>query len=79
MASPGARFRPLVGRLIEEGRLDDVVLDTLCDPPQEYTFGGIIAHVLNFAAHRRSLALGALASAGVIDLGNGDPRTWVAA
>lgn len=55
------------------------MLDTLCDPPQEYTFGGIIAHVLNFAAHRRSLALGALASAGVIDLGNGDPRTWVAA
>jgi hypothetical protein len=75
----GARFRSLVGRLIEEGRLDDVVLDTLCDPPQEYTFGGIIAHVLNFAAHRRSLALGALASAGVTDLGNGDPRTWVAA
>jgi len=78
-AIAGARFRSLVGRLIEEGRLDDVVLDTLCDPPQEYTFGGIIAHVLNFAAHRRTLALGALASAGVTDLGNGDPRTWVAA
>jgi AraC family transcriptional regulator len=61
-----------------DGQLDDTVVDTLCDPPQEYTYGGIIAHVLTFAAHRRMVAIGALHSAGVIDLGIGDPRLWVA-
>lgn len=78
-AVAGARFRTLVGNVIDEGRLDDTVVDTLCEPQQEYTFGGMVAHVLNFAAHRRSLAVGALASAGVTDLGDGDPRRWVAA
>jgi hypothetical protein len=34
--------------------------------------------VLTFAAHRRTLAIGALHSAGIIDLGAGDPMTWVA-
>ena len=61
-----------------DGRLDDTVVDTLCDPPEEFTYGGIIAHVLTFAAHRRSLAVGALATAGITDLGAGDPRLWVA-
>ncbi len=55
-------------------RFLDLLPDTLEDPALS-----AIAHVLNFAAHRRSLALGALASAGAIDLGNGDPRTSVAA
>jgi hypothetical protein len=38
----------------------------------------MIAHVLNFAAFRRTLVLGAFASAGITDLGYGDPRKWVA-
>lgn len=75
----GERFRSFVARVTAEGRLEDTVVDTLCDPPEEFTFGGIIAHVITFAAHRRSLAVGALASAGVTDLGAGDPCLWVAA
>ncbi len=43
-----------------------------------FTYGGLIAHVLTFAAHRRILVLGALESAGHPDLGSGDPRLWVA-
>jgi hypothetical protein len=31
-----------------------------------------------FAAHRRILVLGALETAGITELGNGDPRKWVA-
>ena len=38
----------------------------------------MIAHVLTFAAHRRTLVCGAFESAGVTDLGNGDPMRWVA-
>ena len=74
----GQRFRSFVQRVTRDGQLDDTVVDTLCDPPQEYTYGGIIAHVLTFAAHRRTVAVGALTSAGVTELGIGDPRLWVA-
>jgi AraC family transcriptional regulator len=40
--------------------------------------GGMIAHVLTFAAHRRTLVCGALIDAGITDLGAGDPMRWVA-
>jgi hypothetical protein len=38
----------------------------------------MIAHVLTFAAHRRTLVVGALFDAGITDLGYGDPMRWVA-
>jgi hypothetical protein len=38
----------------------------------------VLAHVLTFAAHRRTLVTGALISAGVdVDLVTADPRTWL--
>ena len=42
------------------------------------SLAAMIAHVLTFAAHRRLLVHGALASAGITDLGSGDPGKWVA-
>ena len=39
----------------------------------------MIAHVLTFAAHRRTLVVLALDEAGIKDLGWGDPMKWVAA
>ena len=63
---------------VSEGRLDDTFIDAHCTPVEVFTYGGMIAHVLTFAAHRRVLVLGALESAGIPDLGNGDPRKWVA-
>jgi hypothetical protein len=38
----------------------------------------MLGHVLTFAAHRRTLAIGALHSAGITDLEAGDPMRWVA-
>ena len=64
--------------MVSEGRLDETFVDAHCTPPEVYTYGGLIAHVLTFAAHRRTLVVGALTSAGVDDLGYGDPRKWVA-
>jgi hypothetical protein len=58
--------------------LDETFVDAVCDPPEVFTYGGMVAHVLTFAAHRRLLVLGALEDAGVPDLGNGDPMRWVA-
>jgi len=37
----------------------------------------VLAHVLTFSAVRRTLAIGALESAGVDDLGSGDPMQFV--
>ena len=64
--------------VVEEGRLDDTFIDALCDPAEVFTYGGMIAHVLTFAAYNRTLVVQALGEAGVSDLGFGDPMTWVA-
>jgi AraC-like DNA-binding protein len=74
----GEIFLRQVRQVVAEGRLDETFVDAHCTPPEVYTYGGLIAHVLTFAAHRRTLVVGALASAGVGDLGYGDPRKWVA-
>ena len=73
------RGRAEVRRVVEGGRLDETFIDAQCEPYETFTYGGLIAHVLTFAAHRRILVLGALESAGIADLGAGDPRLWVAA
>ncbi len=74
----GAEFLAEVRRVTSENRLDETFVDAHCSPPEIFTYGGLIAHVLTFAAHRRVMVLGALESAGISDLGAGDPRKWVA-
>lgn len=64
--------------VIAENRLDETFVDGTCEPPGVFTYGGMLAHVLTFASHRRTLALGALYSAGSRDLAPGDPMRWVA-
>jgi hypothetical protein len=74
----GPVFLSRVRSAIDERRLDETFVDATCDPPEVFTYGGMVAHVLTFAAHRRTLAIGALHSAGITDLGAGDPIRWVA-
>jgi AraC family transcriptional regulator len=78
LASEGAAFVAQVHEVTEQGRLDETFVDALCDEPEVFTYGGMIAHVLTFAAHRRTLVAGALVDAGITDLGSGDPMRWVA-
>ncbi len=73
----GPRFQQLVMGPIAEGRGDETFVDAVCDPPETFSYGGIAAHVLTFAAVRRTMAIGALESAGVTDLGSGDPMRFV--
>ena len=77
-AVAGSRFVALVNRLNDEGRFDESFVDTTCEPPRVFTYGGMVAHVLTFAAHRRSLLIGAFSTAGITDLGFGDPMHFVA-
>jgi AraC family transcriptional regulator len=78
LAESGPAFLTQVRAIVDEGRLDETFVDAICDPPEVFTYGGMIAHVLTFAAHRRTLVCGALNDAGVTDLGSGDPMRWVA-
>jgi AraC family transcriptional regulator len=59
----------------ERGGLGDMFVDTTSGTPYFFTYGGMIAHVLTYAAHRRTLVSGALHSAGITDLED-DPLAW---
>ena len=78
LAEAGPTFAESVDAIVCEDRLDETFVDALCDPPRVFTYGGMVAHVLTFAAHRRTLVCGSLVDAGVTDLGAGDPMHWVA-
>jgi AraC family transcriptional regulator len=79
LAEVGPRFVDEVRRACEQERLADMVLCLGSTPEstEVYTYGGMIAHVLTYAAHRRTLVAGALHSFGVTDLDE-DPIRWIA-
>lgn len=77
LAAIAPRFRELVVAPITDGRADDTFVDAVCEPPETFTYGGVLAHVLTFSAVRRTMAVGALESAGIADLGAGDPMGFV--
>lgn len=74
----GPAFLAQVQEVVDTGRLDDTFIDALCDPPEVFTYGGMIAHVLTFAAYNRTLVVQQLGELGIDDLGWGDPMLWVA-
>lgn len=78
LALVAPRFLAEVRDVAGAGRLDETFVDAMCDPAEVYTYGGMIAHVLTFAAHNRTLVVLALKKAGIDDLGWGDPMKWVA-
>lgn len=46
-------------------------VDALCDPPERFQYGAVLAHILTFSAYRRQLAFAALTQTGR-DIGYGD-------
>jgi AraC family transcriptional regulator len=78
LARVAPEFLREVRDVVTAGRLDETFVDALCEPAEMFTYGGMIAHVLTFAAHNRTLVVLALKKAGIEDLGWGDPMKWVA-
>jgi AraC-like DNA-binding protein len=78
LATEGPTYLAHVRDVADNGRVDDTFVDALCEPAEVFTYGGMIAHVLTFAAHRRTLVVLAFAKHGVEELGWGDPMRWVA-
>jgi hypothetical protein len=77
LASAAPHFQGLVVTPIAAGRGEETFVDASCEPPESFSYGGVLAHVLTFSAVRRTLAIGALEAAGVGDLGCGDPMQFV--
>lgn len=78
LAQEGPSFLAQVRGVVERNQLDETFVDALCEPAEVFTHGGMIAHVLTFAAHRRTLVALALDHHGVEGIGWGDPMRWVA-
>jgi AraC-like DNA-binding protein len=78
LAEEGPAYLAHVREVVDADRLDDTFVDARRDPAEVFTYGGMIAHVLTFAAHRRTLAVLTLDKHGVTELGWGDPMRWVA-
>ncbi|TDO44158.1 helix-turn-helix protein [Kribbella sp. VKM Ac-2527] len=76
LADVGPAFAGQVDEICRDGRLDELIV---CpgERVEVYTNGAMIAHVLTFAAHRRTLVAGALHDAGFTDLDGGDPIRWI--
>ena len=58
------------------GAWGDRLVDALCDPPESFVLGSVVAHVLTYAAHRRQLARHMLRAEGV-EVDHGDPIAWL--
>jgi AraC family transcriptional regulator len=69
-------FVDRVRAIRDRGEWDTGFVDALCDPPESFTYGGMLAHVATFSAYRRTLAMLALRQLGVEDIGIGDPIEW---
>ncbi len=78
LAVEGPRYVAHVRDVVARDALDETFVDACGARPHVFTYGGNLAHVLTFAAHRRTLVVLALARHGLDELGWGDPTTWVA-
>ena len=71
-----ARWLALVRDIDRRGAWGDRIVDALCEPPESFVLGSVIAHVLTYSAHRRQLLRLMLRQAGV-EVDTGDPIDWL--
>lgn len=75
-AGAAKSFGDQVRAIKQRGDWDAGFVDALCDPPESFTYGGMLAHVATFSTVRRTRAILAFRALGVDDLGIGDPIQW---
>ena len=73
-----ARWLDLVRDVERRRAWVDRIVDALCDPPESFVLGSILAHVLTYAAHRRQLVRSMLREQGH-PVDDGDPISWLRA
>jgi AraC-like DNA-binding protein len=71
----GDEFAALVRDIRDRGAWDTAFVDATCEPPETFTFGGAVAHVLALDAYRHQAIAGALRARGG-DAPWPDPLAW---
>jgi AraC-like DNA-binding protein/uncharacterized damage-inducible protein DinB len=71
-----ADFDRIFRQVGSRGAWDDEFIDALCEPPENFTYGGVFAHIMTFNAHRRIMAIDALRQFGINPKGFGDPMEY---
>ena len=69
-------FERLAKRIRDRGAFDDAFVDALCEPPQSFTYGGVLSHVLTFGAIRREALASVLTELGADVPETSDPILW---
>jgi AraC family transcriptional regulator len=70
-------FERIARGIRDRGAWDDAFVDALCEPPQSFTYGGVLAHVAHYGAIRTHALAGVLAELGA-EVASGDPIEWEA-
>jgi hypothetical protein len=70
-------FERIARSIRDRGAWDDAFVDALCEPPQSFTYGGVLSHVLTYGAVRREMLASVLRELGV-EVSVGDPVEWEA-
>jgi AraC-like DNA-binding protein len=76
LAAVQPQFAALVRRIRDRNEWDDAFVDALCTPPESFTFGSVIAHILTVSVIRRQTVVGALRELGLDDVEARDPIEW---
>ncbi|MDF1605712.1 helix-turn-helix domain-containing protein [Nocardioides sp. YIM 152315] len=71
-----ARWLEMVRDIERREAWDDRIVDALCDPPESFVLGSIVAHVLTYSAHRR-LGVRAMLREHGVEADEGDPINWL--
>ena len=70
------RFREITRNIHDRGEWDDAFVDALCEPPQSFTYGSVVAHIVEHSAHRRGMIVDALRELGVSDVDSSCAIDW---
>ena len=77
-SAPPGPSRAWLARIRDRGAWDDAFVDALCEPPQSFTYGGVLSHVLSYGAVRREALASVLTELGATVPSTGDPILWEA-
>jgi AraC-like DNA-binding protein len=69
-------FERIARTIRDRGAYDDAFVDALCEPPQSFTYGGVLSHILTYGAVRREALAAVLAELGAPVASSGDPIEW---
>jgi AraC-like DNA-binding protein len=69
-------FARIAKRVRDEGAYDGAFVDALCEPPEAFTYGGVLAHILTYGAIRREALAGVLRELGADVPAHSDPIEW---